>query len=99
MLVPDEEYSEAGRGVYPDGLFNVLMMFHQRYLKTQPNLRYIVTENGFADAEDLLRRPYLLEHLLAVNAARKEVGKSVSSLPLVELSARLSPHRRLCGGP
>lgn len=72
MLVPDEEYSEAGRGVYPDGLFNVLMTFHQRYRTTRPNLRYIITENGFADAEDMLRRPYLLEHLLAVNAARKQ---------------------------
>ncbi|CAM6124246.1 unnamed protein product [Calypogeia fissa] len=72
MLVPDEEYSEAGRGVYPDGLFNVLMSFHQRYLATRPNLRYIITENAFADDADLLRRPYLLEHLLAVNSARKQ---------------------------
>jgi beta-glucosidase/6-phospho-beta-glucosidase/beta-galactosidase len=73
MLVPDEEYSEAGRGVYPDGLFQVLMAFHNRYQRSKPSLRYIITENGFADANDLLRRPYLLEHLLAVNAARKQV--------------------------
>lgn len=72
MLVPDEEYSEAGRGVYPNGFYNVLMSFYKRYAKNQPNLRYIITENGFADEEDLLRRPYLLEHLLAVNAARKK---------------------------
>lgn len=74
MLVPDEEYSDHGRALYPDGLFRVLTSFHRRYMKNRPNLRYIVSENGIGDAEDLLRRPYLLEHLLAVNAARKMVG-------------------------
>lgn len=69
MLVPEEEYSEAGRGVYPDGLYEVLVTFHKRYRRARPSLRYIVTENGFADARDIVRRPYLLEHLLAVNAA------------------------------
>jgi beta-glucosidase/6-phospho-beta-glucosidase/beta-galactosidase len=72
MLVPDEEYSEAGRGVYPDGLFQVLVAFYDRYRIRKPNLRYIITENGFADARDLIRRPYLLEHLLAVHAAIKQ---------------------------
>lgn len=69
MLVPEEEYSEAGRGVYPDGLFQVLVQFHDRYKAKQPKLRYIITENGFADARDVIRRPYLVEHLLAINAA------------------------------
>ncbi|KAH8943633.1 hypothetical protein BDL97_13G063200 [Sphagnum fallax] len=72
MLVPDEEYSEAGRGVYPDGLFQVLVAFYDRYRIRKPKLRYIITENGFADARDLIRRPYLLEHLLAVHAAIKQ---------------------------
>lgn len=74
MLVPEEEYSEAGRGVYPDGLFQVLVAFHKRYRARQPNFRYIITENGFADARDIIRRPYLLEHLLAVHAAIREVS-------------------------
>lgn len=69
MLVPEEEYSEAGRGVYPDGLFQVLVAFHNRYKVKQPKLRYIITENGFADARDIIRRPYLVEHLLAIHAA------------------------------
>lgn len=74
MLVPEEEYSEAGRGVYPDGLFQVLVAFHNRYKARQPKLRYIITENGFADARDIIRRPYLLEHLLAIHAARQQVS-------------------------
>jgi beta-glucosidase/6-phospho-beta-glucosidase/beta-galactosidase len=78
MLVPDEEYSEAGRGVYPDGLFQVLVAFYDRYRVRKPKLRYIITENGFADARDLIRRPYLLEHLLAVHAAIKEVGHDIN---------------------
>lgn len=73
MLVPEEEYSEAGRGVYPDGLFQVLVQFHDRYKAKQPKLRYIITENGFADARDVIRRPYLVEHLLAINAAIQQV--------------------------
>lgn len=73
MLVPEEEYSEAGRGVYPDGLFQVLVAFHNRYKVKQPKLRYIITENGFADARDIIRRPYLVEHLLAIHAAIQQV--------------------------
>eukprot|EP00249_Psilotum_nudum_P018963 c27039_g2_i1 orf=213-1979(-) len=69
ILAEDEEYSEGGRGVYPDGLYELLLEFQQRYKVRRPNLRYIITENGFSDARDILRRPYLLEHLLAVHAA------------------------------
>ncbi|GJP50633.1 hypothetical protein CLOM_g9775 [Closterium sp. NIES-68] len=70
--VGEEEFSEAGRAVYPDGFYRILMAFHHRYSPTHPNLRYIVTENGFADTQDNIRRPYLIEHLLALNAAIKE---------------------------
>ncbi|KAJ7533177.1 hypothetical protein O6H91_13G036400 [Diphasiastrum complanatum] len=72
MLVDEEEYSEAGRGVYPDGLLEVLNAFHKRYRAHHPSLKYIITENGFADSRDLLRRPYLLEHLLAAYTALKQ---------------------------
>ncbi|KAH7315285.1 hypothetical protein KP509_21G042900 [Ceratopteris richardii] len=74
MLDEDEEYSEAGRGVYPDGLYEVLLAFHNRYKNPrtgQPPFRYIITENGIADDRDVIRRPYLVEHLLAVSAARR----------------------------
>ncbi|KAI5081433.1 hypothetical protein GOP47_0004616 [Adiantum capillus-veneris] len=72
MLDNDEEYSEAGRGVYPDGLYEILLAFHKRYKDASPGrapFRYIITENGIADARDILRKPYLVEHLLALSAA------------------------------
>uniref|UniRef100_A0A0D6R109 Beta-glucosidase n=1 Tax=Araucaria cunninghamii TaxID=56994 RepID=A0A0D6R109_ARACU len=66
-LVKNEEYSEAGKSIYPDGLYRELLAFHNRYKKL--NVPFIITENGVADATDNLRRPYILEHLLAVKAA------------------------------
>ncbi|XP_059631981.1 beta-glucosidase-like SFR2, chloroplastic [Cornus florida] len=66
-LVETDEYSESGRGVYPDGLFRMLLQFHERYKHL--NVPFIVTENGVSDETDLIRRPYLLEHLLAIYAA------------------------------
>ena len=66
-LVKNDEYSESGRGVYPDGLYHILVSFHDRYKKY--NLSYIITENGISDATDYIRRPYLIEHLLAIRAA------------------------------
>ncbi|GAA0152853.1 glycosidase [Lithospermum erythrorhizon] len=68
-LVDNDEYSESGRGVYPDGLYRVLLQFHERY--THLNIPFIIAENGVADETDLIRRPYLLEHLLAIFAAMK----------------------------
>lgn len=66
-LVGNDEYSESGRGVYPDGLYRILLQFHERYKHL--NLPFIITENGISDETDLIRRPYLLEHLLAIYAA------------------------------
>lgn len=66
-LVETDEYSESGRGVYPDGLFRVLLQFNERYKHL--NLPFIITENGVSDGTDLIRQPYLLEHLLATYAA------------------------------
>lgn len=66
-LVENDEYSESGRAVYPDGLYRMLLKFHERYRHL--NLPFIVTENGVSDTTDLIRRPYILEHLLAVRAA------------------------------
>ncbi|KAI4303094.1 hypothetical protein MLD38_038765 [Melastoma candidum] len=66
-LVETDEYSESGRGVYPDGLYRMLLQFNERYKHL--NLPFIITENGVSDETDLIRRPYLLEHLLATYAA------------------------------
>ncbi|XP_047336605.1 galactolipid galactosyltransferase SFR2, chloroplastic [Impatiens glandulifera] len=66
-LAETVEYSESGRGVYPDGLFRMLLQFHERYKHL--SLPFIITENGVSDETDVIRRPYMLEHLLAVYAA------------------------------
>ncbi|KAK3018618.1 hypothetical protein RJ639_004950 [Escallonia herrerae] len=57
-LVETDEYSESGRGVYPDGLYRVLLQFHDRYKHL--NVPFIITENGVSDETDLIRRPYLV---------------------------------------
>lgn len=80
-LVETDEYSESGRGVYPDGLFRVLHQFHERYKHL--NLPFIITENGVSDETDLIRRPYVIEHLLAVYAAMITVLSL--SFPLIEI--------------
>lgn len=66
-LVDNDEYSESGRGVYPDGLFRVLIKFNERYKSL--DIPFIITENGVSDETDLIRKPYILEHLLAIYAA------------------------------
>ncbi|KAL6193601.1 hypothetical protein ACLB2K_034685 [Fragaria x ananassa] len=67
-LVETDEYSESGRGIYPDGLYRMLLQFNDRYKHL--NVPFIITENGVSDETDIIRRPYLLEHLLAVHAAK-----------------------------
>lgn len=77
---PNFEYSATGRSIYPNGLFEILMKYHQHYNSPERQgngsqrhsrtLRFIITENGVADAEDILRPSYLIEHLMAVAAAR-----------------------------
>jgi len=66
-LVDNDEYSESGRGVYPDGLFHILIQFNERYKSL--NIPFLITENGVSDETDLIRKPYILEHLLAIYAA------------------------------
>ena len=61
-LVENVEYNESGRGVYPDDLYRMLLQFHERYKHL--NIPFIITENGVLDETDLIRRPYLLKHLL-----------------------------------
>ncbi|KAL3812245.1 hypothetical protein ACJIZ3_013513 [Penstemon smallii] len=68
-LVKTDEYSESGRGVYPDGLYRVLLHFHERY--KQLGVPFVIAENGIADETDLIRRPYILEHLLATYSAMR----------------------------
>ncbi|GJU42917.1 beta-glucosidase-like SFR2, chloroplastic isoform X2 [Tanacetum coccineum] len=66
-LVESDEYSESGRGVYPDGLFRLLLHYHERYKHLK--IPFIITENGISDETDLIRKPYIIEHLLAIYGA------------------------------
>jgi beta-glucosidase/6-phospho-beta-glucosidase/beta-galactosidase len=65
---PDEEYSEAGRAIDVNGLYDILKEIHIRF----KDLPIIITENGIADAKDAIRPAYHIEHLLAVQKAIQE---------------------------
>lgn len=71
-LRKDVVYSESGRMINPAGLYHVLKALHERYSKIRPDLRFYITENGISDDTDLLRQPYLIEHLMALQKAMKE---------------------------
>ena len=62
---PEEEYSEAGRAINVHGLYKILNEIHERF----KGLPIIITENGIADATDIIRPSYHIEHLLAVKEA------------------------------
>lgn len=76
-LRSDEEYSQSGRAIDPNGFYQLLLEAHNRFnialhnRTTSRPLPFIITENGIADESDKLRPAYLVEHLLAVQAARK----------------------------
>lgn len=91
-LVETDEYSESGRGVYPDGLYRMLLQFHERYKHL--NVPFIITENGVSDETDLIRRPYFLEHLLAIYAAMIKVLILYSNF---SWNIHISPFRLLPG--
>lgn len=96
-IAPGVEYSDSGRAVYPDGLYQSLTAFHARYnAPGKTPLRFIVTENGVADDIDVMRPAYIVEHLLAVHAARREVrgfGRSgTGNAPYAGI--RVVPHRQ-----
>jgi len=82
-LPHEVEYSSNGRGISATGMVNVLSQFHSRYADdaearfTRPlGYGYIITENGIADASDLLRPAYITEHLMALSYARSKLGAS-----------------------
>lgn len=67
QIKEDEEYSEAGRAVSPNGFYKVIMDIHEKYNK-EKQLPFFITENGVADATDKIRPSYLIEHLAAIRA-------------------------------
>jgi galactolipid galactosyltransferase len=67
QILDDKEYSEAGRAISPQGFYILLKKISDRYKRP-----IFVTENGIADATDILRPSYFLEHLAALNQAMHE---------------------------
>lgn len=74
----DHEYSESGRAIHPQGLYDTLLSYHKRYnlrsndrnsTRSTKELPLFITESGIADSTDVLRPAYLIEHLLAVRKA------------------------------
>lgn len=50
--------SETGWEIYPEGIYNVIMSYHNRY-----GLPMMITENGMADDNDRFRSRYIVSHL------------------------------------
>jgi beta-glucosidase len=59
--------SDAGREIYPKGIFDLISESYKRYGKP-----IIITENGIADADDVLRGQYISDHLYWVKKAVDE---------------------------
>ena len=59
--------SDTGWEIYPEGIYNVIMSYHQRY-----RMPMMVTENGMADAIDQYRPKYVVSHLYNVERAIKD---------------------------
>ena len=64
----NEEYSDAGRAIDVNGLYELLRKVNLAY----PRIPILLTENGIADANDSLRPAYLIEHLVAIHAAIRQ---------------------------
>jgi beta-glucosidase len=59
--------SDAGREVYPYGIYEIIKKNYERYHKP-----IIITENGIADIEDKLRADYIQNHLYWIKKAIDE---------------------------
>jgi len=72
-IVDSEEYSESGRAIHPDGFYETLKQFHNRYGNDDAVKfnSYIITENGVSDGTDIFRPAYIVEHLLALRQAER----------------------------
>jgi beta-glucosidase/6-phospho-beta-glucosidase/beta-galactosidase len=61
----DLDFSDAGRAICPQGLYQLLYRIHQKF----PKLPIIITENGVGDGTDSVRPAYMVEHLIAILCA------------------------------
>ncbi len=79
VISEDYEYSDSGRAISPQGLYHTIKEFNGRYnqlkvgrTKQAKALPFIITENGVADGQDILRPSYIVEHLLALEQLMQE---------------------------
>ena len=70
----------------------MLLQFHERYKHLA--IPFIITENGISDRTDLIRRPYMLEHLLVIYAAMIKGVPSRTSLVITTQSGLEVPLTR-----
>ena len=56
--------SDTGWEIYPEGVYNVIMSYHNRY-----HMPMMITENGMADAIDINRPKYIVSHLSFIEKA------------------------------
>lgn len=61
----DLDFSDAGRAIYPEGLYLLLKKISNKF----PKLPIIISENGIGDGTDAVRPAYLTQHLIAVQKA------------------------------
>ena len=75
VILKNTEYSESGRAVSPLGFYKLLKWIHETFnvqSKRERPLPILITENGISDSTDVLRPPYLIEHLLAIRRLMDE---------------------------
>jgi len=63
----DKEITQLGYGIYPQGLYEILMRVKQEYKGP-----IYVSENGIGTLDDSLRQRYILRHLFQVHKAIEE---------------------------
>jgi beta-glucosidase len=61
-----EGLSDMGWEIYSEGLWKVIQLVHQT------GKPFYITENGIADANDILRLAYLKNHLRIIQRAREK---------------------------
>jgi beta-glucosidase len=68
-LVPRKgTLTDIGWEIYPPGLLTILREAHARY----PDLALVISENGVADAKDVLRKRFIRDHAFYVYQALQE---------------------------
>lgn len=67
------EYSESGRAIHPNGMYQLITELHKRFnVQMGRSLPIYILENGISDETDILRPSYLIEHLLAAQKAMSD---------------------------